>query len=144
MKDFASHVGMGPLPRRLALAMAMVLPLALGLLMPLGASQAQELKLDPTLVRGPDACGECHKSSVTAWKRTKHSTAFKSLPRSKAAKEIAKNLGIKRIKAESQCLSCHFTSMDAGGKIKPIAGITCESCHGAGSNWIKIHADFGG
>ncbi len=105
---------------------------------------AQELKLDPQKVNGPDACGECHKSTVTAWKASKHSTTFKNLPRSKDAKKIAKAMGLRRIKAESDCLSCHFTSGVAKGKVKPIAGITCESCHGAGADWIKMHSDYGG
>jgi hypothetical protein len=28
--------------------------------------------------------------------------------------------------------------------VKPIAGITCESCHGAGDKYVDIHSDFGG
>ncbi len=122
--------------------------LALGLAIWLSASgfeaAAQELKRDPALVMGPDACGECHKSSVSAWKATKHATTFKDLPRRKSAKKIAKNMGIRRLKSESACLSCHFTSAVVKGKVKPIAGIACESCHGAGKNWIKEHSDYGG
>ena len=53
-------------------------------------------------------------------------------------------MGIRRIKAESDCLICHFTSGIKKEKVKPIAGITCESCHGAGRDWIKVHSDFGG
>ncbi|HHZ67736.1 MAG TPA: hypothetical protein EYN52_07495 [Alphaproteobacteria bacterium] len=102
------------------------------------------MRLDPALVKGPDACGECHKSSVGVWKDTHHATTFKSLPRSDKAKEIAKAMGIRRIKAESDCLGCHFTSAAVDGDAKPIAGITCESCHGAGKNWIDVHSDFGG
>ena len=105
---------------------------------------ATELKINPDEVRGPDACGECHKKSVEIWKATPHATTFQNLPRSEKAKEIAKAMGIRRIKNESDCLSCHFTSADVDGKIKPIAGITCESCHGAGKNWIDVHSDFGG
>ncbi len=105
---------------------------------------AQEMHLDPAKVAGPDACGECHKSSVAAWKLTKHARTFKELPRKKEAKKIAKNMGIRRMKAESACLSCHFTSADVKGKVKPIAGITCESCHGAGKSWIKEHSNYGG
>ena len=105
---------------------------------------ATELKINPEEVRGPDACGECHKKSVEIWKATPHATTFQNLPRSEKAKEIAKAMGIRRIKNESDCLSCHFTSADVDGKIKPIAGITCESCHGAGKNWIDVHSDFGG
>jgi hypothetical protein len=48
------------------------------------------------------------------------------------------------MKADSACLSCHFTSAQVKGKIKPISGITCESCHGAGKKWIKGHSDYGG
>lgn len=105
---------------------------------------AVEFHLDATKVMGPDACGECHKSSVDAWKKTHHSTTFKSLPKNKKAKKIAKKMGIKRIKSGSQCLSCHFTSQEKEGKTKPIAGITCESCHGEGRDWIKLHSDYGG
>ena len=122
--------------------------IALGLAIGLSASgfeaAAQELKRDPALVMGPDACGECHKSSVAAWKATKHATTFKDLPRRKSAKKIAKNMGTRRLKSDSACLSCHFTSAEVKGKVKPIAGIACESCHGAGKNWIKEHSDYGG
>ena len=71
---------------------------------------SEDLKRDPTEIRGPDACGECHKNSVELWKNTHHATTFQSLPRSDKAKEIAKAMGIRRIKNESDCLSCHFTS----------------------------------
>ncbi len=107
-------------------------------------AMAQEMHLDPAKVTGPDACGECHKSSVAVWKKTMHARTFKELPRSKEAKKIAKKMGIRRMKAKSVCLSCHFTSARVKGKIKPIAGITCESCHGAGKSWIKEHSDYGG
>ena len=105
---------------------------------------AQEMRLDPGLVKGPDACGECHKSSVSIWKDTHHATTFQNLPRSDKGKEIAKAMGIRRIKNESDCLTCHFTAAVVDEKVKPIAGITCESCHGAGKDWIDIHSDFGG
>ena len=108
------------------------------------AAKAQQLHLDPTKVMGPDACGECHKSSIEAWKGSHHFSTFKTLPRQKEARTIADKMGLKRIKAASDCLSCHFTSAIVKGKAKPIAGITCESCHGAGRDWIKVHSDFGG
>lgn len=124
--------------------LAFVLGLIFAWLADPAVATAQQLKLDPAKVMGPDACGECHKTSAAAWKGTTHAKTFKSLPRSKKAKKIAKNLGIKRIKAESDCLSCHFTSAAKAGKVKPIAGIVCESCHGAGRDWIKLHSDYGG
>lgn len=109
-----------------------------------GAAAEVVLRLDPHMVKGPDSCGECHKASVAAWKQSRHATSFKTLPRSKKAKEIAKKMGIRRIKAKSSCLTCHFTSAVPKKRIKAIAGITCESCHGAASKWIKLHSDYGG
>ena len=105
---------------------------------------AQELRLDPSKVQGPDACGECHKNSLNSWKETHHATSFKSLPRSDKGREIAKKMGLKRIKAGSDCLTCHFTSAVVEDKTSAIAGTSCESCHGAGTDWVDIHSDFGG
>ena len=117
---------------------------AIVVMAPVSPASAQELRRDPAKVVGPDACGECHKSSVAAWKETHHSTTFKELPRKKEAREIAKNMGLKRIKAGSDCLTCHFTSKLEDGEPEPIAGIACESCHGAGKDWINVHSNFGG
>lgn len=132
----------GPIGRVLAaLAATLVMVLVLGT----GDLAAETvLRLEPAKVAGPDACGECHQTSVKVWKGTHHSTTFKNLPRSKKAKKIAKAMGLKRIKADSQCLTCHFTTAIRKGKPKPIAGITCESCHAAGMDWIKVHGDYGG
>ena len=66
------------------------------------------------------------------------------MPRSKEAREIADRLKIKRIKSESLCLSCHFTARAKGRKQKPVAGISCESCHSAGKDWEKLHSEFSG
>lgn len=130
------------IPARMALALAIVG--AWAFLAPPASAAGGDLRLDPAQVMGPDACGECHKSSVSAWKPSHHSTTFKKLPRSKKAKEIGKKMGIRRIKADSDCLTCHFTSAVVGNKTKPVAGISCESCHGAGKGWIKLHSDYGG
>jgi hypothetical protein len=39
------------------------------------------------------------------------------------------------------CLNCHYTVDNKG---KPASGISCESCHGAGQDWVKIHSEFSG
>lgn len=95
-------------------------------------------------VKGPDECAECHKKETENWKDTHHYKTFSALPRSDDAKVITDKLGLKRIKSESVCLSCHFTSKLRKGKPKPIAGITCESCHNAGADWMKRHSEFSG
>ena len=105
---------------------------------------ANNYRLDPADVKGPDACGECHKETVKAWKESHHSSTFKDMPRSDEAREIADKMGIKRIKSESDCLTCHFTSAIEEEVPTPISGISCESCHGAGADWIDVHSDFGG
>lgn len=100
--------------------------------------------LDPAKVIGPESCRECHKSAFLARPYTKHYKSFETMPQSDKAKKIAKKLGIKRIKREELCLSCHFTVTKVDGKDKAIAGVSCESCHGSAKDWVKIHGDYGG
>ncbi len=93
---------------------------------------------------GPNACAECHKDETAVWKGTHHFKTFNAMHRSKAARSIAKKLGIKRIKSESLCFGCHFTKEKVRREIKVTAGISCESCHGAGKDWLKVHSEFSG
>lgn len=100
---------------------------------------------DPAKVIGPDECGECHKDEVRIWRETKHYKTFQELPRKDKAREIADKLGLRRIKAESRCLGCHFTiALDDAGKEDAIAGISCESCHAPAKDWNLPHSDYGG
>ncbi len=100
---------------------------------------------DPKKVVGPKKCGECHESEVKAWKKSKHAKGFRSLtrkPRREVSRKIAKAMGVRRIK-RSLCAGCHYTSMPKGNKTKPIAGVSCESCHGAAVDWVDVHQKFG-
>lgn len=99
---------------------------------------------DASKVVGPTECAECHKDETTVWKGTHHFTTFRSMPRSNKAREIADRMGIRRLKSESTCLNCHFTNQIVDGKEKPVAGISCESCHSAAKDWLKIHSEFSG
>lgn len=96
---------------------------------------------DHSKVVGAGKCMECHKQAGKSWNNTTHSKIFKKFHKKKEAKEIAKKLGIKRIKKEGLCLECHYTRNE---KMKPISGISCESCHGPAKDWVKIHNDYGG
>ena len=110
-----------------------------------GECEAKSLsENDLVNVMGPDECGECHKAEVHIWRETRHSTTFKTLTRTKQAKKIAGNMGIKRVKKAEACVACHFTSGYRKNKVKAIAGISCESCHGPAKAWLKIHGDYGG
>lgn len=99
---------------------------------------------DPSKTVGPNACAECHKQEVEAWKGTHHFKTFRDMPRNKQADDIAQRLGVRRIKSESLCLNCHFTVQKKDGKDEAIAGISCESCHSSGQDWIKVHSGYSG
>jgi Cytochrome c554 and c-prime len=126
----ATHIGLG-----LILASSIILG---------GWPEAAAQTPDATKVRGPEACGECHTAELDAWKETHHYNTFNNLHRTPKAQEIAGKLGIKTIKRESLCINCHYTEKTTSSGKEAIAGITCESCHGAGKDWIDLHGDYGG
>jgi Cytochrome c554 and c-prime len=99
---------------------------------------------DPVNTVGPNACAECHKQEAEAWKGTHHFKTFRDMPRNEKANEIAKKMGVRRVKSESLCLNCHFTVQKKDTIEEPVAGISCESCHSAGQDWIKVHSGFSG
>jgi len=99
---------------------------------------------DPAKTVGPNACAECHKQEAQAWKGTHHFKTFREMPRNTEANEIAEKMGVRRIKSESLCLNCHFTVQQKNNKEETVSGISCESCHGAGQDWIKVHSGFSG
>jgi hypothetical protein len=115
-----------------------------GLLMVLGMAADSAAAPEPAKVKGPNACAECHKQETEAWKETHHFKTFRELPRNDKAKQIADKMGVKRIRAEGLCLNCHYTSQEKDGKLEPVAGISCESCHSAGQDWLKIHSEWSG
>ena len=123
----------------LALTMHIACAAAILLFAQLASEPAQADK-----VTGPNACAECHKEEAEVWKKTHHFTTFTKMPRSKEARKIADKMKIKRVKSQSLCLGCHFTTQIKGKKKKPIAGISCESCHSAGEKWLKQHSEFSG
>ena len=97
---------------------------------------------------GPSACIECHKQEGAAWQTSHHFTSYNAFHRKKEVKGITKKLGIRRVKSESLCLTCHYTVTVKQGKkkkkLKPVAGISCESCHGPAKKWMPIHNNYGG
>jgi len=109
---------------------------------PVGAAQGS-LHLDPTKVVGADTCSTCHKAESANWQMTHHFMTFETMHKSEAGKAIAEKLGITSIKKNDTCVNCHYTMKDDGGTPKAISGISCESCHGAAADWLKIHNDYG-
>jgi hypothetical protein len=94
---------------------------------------------DPTKILGPESCGNCHKQEFTAWKQTHHYKTFEDLHRRPSAMQIAGKMGVQRIKSEGACVQCHYTSQGSGAELKPIAGVSCELCHGAAKDWVRLH-----
>ncbi|MDJ0841583.1 MAG: multiheme c-type cytochrome [Acidobacteriota bacterium] len=108
------------------------------------AQEPVELVMDPQKVRGAEACGECHLSAFEVWKKTPHARGFKTLHRLKASEEITRKMGFPLIKRESLCLNCHYTPTIKRDTHRALSGVSCESCHGAGADWIDVHNDYGG
>jgi Cytochrome c554 and c-prime len=110
--------------------------------MPVGAWA--QVERDPAMTVGPEKCAECHKLTTAIWRHTHHFATFRDMPRNKKGIEIAQKMGLRRIKEGSICLDCHFTNQLKDGKPEPIAGISCESCHGAAKGYLKVHSSFSG
>lgn len=113
-----------------------------------------QVAIDPHKVVGVASCEKCHAPEVQTWKRTPHSETFVTLHRKPEAQQIASKLGITNFKSDSNCIQCHYTmdsTMDSiadstagAAKLEAIAGVSCESCHGAAADWISVHNDYGG
>ncbi|MBD3275123.1 MAG: hypothetical protein GF372_07420, partial [Candidatus Marinimicrobia bacterium] len=95
---------------------------------------------------GALACGECHgetsvRHQFSKWRTTKHAQAYAILGTPEAA-SIARDEGVDGNPQESaQCLSCHVTGAgESAGhfteQFDHAQGVQCESCHGAGSEYM--------
>lgn len=99
---------------------------------------------NPEKVVTAESCGECHIAEYEVWKKTPHATGFKTLHRKASAEAIAEKMGLRLIKRDSRCLNCHYTPTVQNQEPRAVSGVSCESCHGAGRDWIDVHNDYGG
>jgi YVTN family beta-propeller protein len=94
---------------------------------------------------GSSACGSCHQGKamgyqLSLWRMGAHANAYASLSRPAAA-EIARKMRVEEDpQAAAACLKCHATG---GGRAASVSatfdfreGVGCESCHGAGSEYV--------
>jgi hypothetical protein len=91
---------------------------------------------------GAKSCKMCHNNPAKGeqynkWSSTLHSKAFATLS-SDAAMTYAKANGIADPSKEAKCLKCHSTAAAADASLLTATitkeeGVSCESCHGAGS-----------
>ncbi len=96
--------------------------------------------------QGDKVCLECHKAEHEVWSATKHFKSYRTVHKDKKAKAIVKSIGGKSMKKTDACKLCHYTQVQKapGEKASVKSGPSCESCHGASSDWMKIHNDYGG
>ncbi len=93
---------------------------------------------------GDEACKKCHEQEIQQWWLTPHYRTFDTLHRKPEAKQIAKKLGLGSVKRNETCVRCHYTQQEQRGRERVIAGVSCESCHGAAQDWVNLHAVYGG
>lgn len=121
----------------------------------LGASASSVQAGEKAIYEGAKVCSKCHDLQGESWQTTGHAKAFDLLkPGVRAeAKAKAKIDPNKDYSTDSGCLECHTTGYgEAGGydiamppaQAKGLAGVGCESCHGAGSLFKKEHGDAEG
>ena len=89
---------------------------------------------------GADKCQICHRTESQGrqypiWKASRHAASFASL--SSAKEDAAKHLGISDPTEEPKCLKCHAPLFVESPDLKA-EGVTCEACHGPGSEYKKL------
>ncbi|MBS0155428.1 MAG: cytochrome c family protein [Nitrospira sp.] len=103
---------------------------------------------------GRKKCFNCHKGEGEAWEKTLHGKAMESLKPSRGKKKdeamVKAKLDPKKdYTKDKDCVGCHVDGFGKeGGYIieepeKFLTGVGCESCHGAGSDYRKIHRKAG-
>lgn len=105
--------------------------------------ELKPLVCDPAKVLGSDSCARCHQQEVQQWQTTPHFQTFDTLHRTPEAKAIADRLGLRSVKRNDTCVACHYTRQEQRGRVRVVEGVSCESCHGAATDWLELHADYG-
>lgn len=79
---------------------------------------------------GSEACAPCHAAAAKVWRASLHARATKTLA---DAHEDA----------DPECIVCHAVGADreggfaGAGSTPHLAGVGCESCHGAGAAHVR-------
>ena len=108
--------------------------------------QSTVLNYEPAnvTVNGSQDCYDCHEHAVDAWKESTHSRTYEEMHLRDEAKAILERTGMKgSIKRSKECTQCHYTgtSKEFGARMKTIAGISCQRCHGPAKQWIVPHQE---
>lgn len=101
---------------------------------------------NPEKVVPANECIRCHQEEGDVWKGTKHFATYGDLHKGKRAKEIATEFGLPISKIrnpDSVCAGCHYTVGSVNGSHRVVQGISCQSCHGEGADWLEVHNNYG-
>jgi Cytochrome c554 and c-prime len=91
---------------------------------------------------GAQKCQICHRTEKQGqqfplWEKSKHSQSFAALSKPEAA-EKAKAMACTMPPPESpMCLKCHSPLAAKAAELKA-EGVSCEACHGPGSEYRKL------
>ncbi len=90
---------------------------------------------------GAQKCQICHKSEnqgrqYVIWESSKHSKSLEALTSSKAA-EACQAMGVDKPADDPRCLKCHSPLAAKAPDLKS-DGVSCEVCHGPGSEYKKL------
>jgi Cytochrome c554 and c-prime len=88
--------------------------LALAFLLPSAAFAASDYV-------GPVSCRTCHAQAFEIWSKSPHAHATESLTPEQ--------------RQSPMCLSCHSRDEQRSSPADPVAGVSCETCHGAGRSY---------
>jgi hypothetical protein len=94
---------------------------------------------------GSKKCKKCHIKEFKSWEQTKMTKSFELLkPGERAEQKTAAGLDPnKDYTKDAECLPCHTTGHgEPSGFVDmettpDLAGVGCESCHGAGETYIQ-------
>ena len=67
---------------------------------------------------GPESCRACHAEAYRIWSQGPHARAVDSLTPDQRRSPL--------------CLSCHSRDEQRSSPADPVAGVSCETCHGGG------------
>jgi uncharacterized paraquat-inducible protein A len=91
---------------------------------------------------GATKCAICHKTEKQGqqypiWQNSQHSKSA-AAPGSAEGAKVAQAAGVQNPADSPQCLKCHAPLYEKAPELKA-EGVTCEVCHGPGSEYKKLN-----
>lgn len=114
--------------------------LLLTIILVLGAVLVNLLGQMPAYV-GAAKCKICHQTEKQGqqypiWEKSNHAQSAAVLSTEKAT-PVAQQMGVQKPAEDAKCLTCHSPLFEKSPELKA-EGISCEVCHGPGSEYKKL------